>query len=215
MLGPDLATFITRVVVLLIAFPIHELAHAVSATYFGDHTPESQGRLTLNPLAHLDPMGTLMLVFAGFGWAKPVMVNEYALRRSSSWAWLVVALAGPLSNLVLAILGAIPFQLGLVSMFNTRGNGLFPTPAGFLLEFVYLNLLLMLFNLIPLAPLDGEKIAVELLPPPISTFFEQIRPYGVLILLGLLFIGPRIGLPVIQVMVGVPLELMFGLLIGM
>ena len=112
----DPATLIASIVVLLVAFPIHEFAHAWTATQFGDPTPEQYGRLTLNPLAHLDLMGSLLLLVAGFGWAKPVPVNPYLLRRRSSSALMWVALAGPMSNFLLAILGAIPFRLGLVSL---------------------------------------------------------------------------------------------------
>jgi Zn-dependent protease len=112
----DPATLIASIVVLLVAFPIHEFAHAWTATQFGDPTPEMNGRLTLNPIAHLDLMGSLLLLMAGFGWAKPVPVNPYLLRRRSSAALMWVSLAGPMSNLLLAILGAIPFRLGLVSL---------------------------------------------------------------------------------------------------
>jgi len=97
------SSIISSIVVLLVAFPIHEFAHAWTATQYGDDTPRQYGRLTLNPLAHLDLMGSLLLLVAGFGWAKPVPVNPYALQRRSPSAMMWVALAGPFSNLILAI----------------------------------------------------------------------------------------------------------------
>jgi membrane-associated protease RseP (regulator of RpoE activity) len=138
------------------------------------------GRLTLNPLVHLDPMGSLMLVFAGFGWAKSVEVNPYALSRRSPAAMMWVSLAGPTSNLLMAIIAAIPFQLGLVSLSNAfpvQGQ-IMPTLSMLLFEFVYINLILMLFNLIPIAPLDGEKIMYCLVSPSIQRYMDVIRPYG-------------------------------------
>src|SRR5512139_2451174 len=115
MLGLDPSTLICRIIVLLTAFSVHEFAHAWTANYFGDDTPRQNGRLTLNPLAHLDPIGSIVLLFAGFGWAKPVPVNPYALERRSPAALMWVSLAGPLSNLLMALIAAIPFRLGLIS----------------------------------------------------------------------------------------------------
>jgi Zn-dependent protease len=216
MLGLDPATLISSLVVLFIAFPIHELAHAWTATMFGDDTPRLMGRLTLNPLAHLDVMGSLLLIFAGFGWAKPVPVNPYALERRSPAALMWVSLAGPFSNLLLAILASIPFRLGLVSMsFSpTAGPGFLPTPDMVLTYFVYLNLLLMLFNLIPLAPLDGDKILAYFLPPNMSQVFDRIRPYGPMILLLLVVGGSFMGFNLIGEIIGPPMLLLLRLLVG-
>jgi Zn-dependent protease len=104
-----------------------------------------------------------------------------------------VSLAGPASNLMLAILAAIPLRMGLITPF-TGTSGLLPSPYSFMLQFIAINLLLMVFNLIPLAPLDGEKIAGYFFPPPMARFFDTIRPYGPMILLAILFVGPMIGL---------------------
>jgi Zn-dependent protease len=186
---PDI---IARVIVLLTAFSVHEFAHAWTANYFGDDTPGRYGRLTLNPLAHLDVMGSLMLIFVGFGWAKPVPVNPYALERRSPAAFMWVSLAGPISNLIMAVIAAIPFQLGLVSISDIyiSSNSLLPTIPFLLFEFVYINLILMLFNLIPLYPLDGEKVAQYFFPPAWADFLDRIRPYSSVILLVLVFLGP-------------------------
>jgi len=107
--------FISHIVVLLVAFPIHEFAHAWTANFFGDDTPRLAGRLTLNPLVHLDVLGSILLVVAGFGWAKPVPINPYVLSLRSSAAYMLVSLAGPASNFFMAVLAAVPFQLGLVT----------------------------------------------------------------------------------------------------
>lgn len=212
----DPATLIARVIVLLVAFTIHEFAHAWTATQFGDDTPGRYGRLTLNPIAHLDPIGSLMLVFAGFGWAKPVPVNPYALSRRSDSALMWVSLAGPLSNFLLAILAAIPFRLGLASMTDalTKSSTLIPTPSFLLMEFVWINLILMFFNLLPIAPLDGEKIAQYFLPPPWARTLEKIGPYGPIILVAVIMVGPRIGIDIFRWIILPPLQAIFGLLVG-
>ena len=115
MLGIPLDQLLARVIVLAIAFTVHEFAHAWTADHFGDDTPRINGRLTLNPLAHLDPIGSLLLLVAGFGWAKPVPVNPYALGKSSPLAMMWVSLAGPMSNFLMAILAAIPVRIALAS----------------------------------------------------------------------------------------------------
>lgn len=216
MLGLEPATLIARAITLVIAFTVHELAHALAATWFGDDTPRLNGRLTLNPLAHLDPMGSLLLLFAGFGWAKPTPVNPYALGRRSPAAMMWVSLAGPASNLLLAVLAAVPVQLGLVSLADAFGaqRSFLPTPAYLLMEFIYINLLLMLFNLIPLAPLDGDKIAEYFLPPNLARAFDAIRPYGPVILIVLVLVLPMVGIDFLGIVIGRPLQALFGLLVG-
>lgn len=213
--GMDLPTLIARVIVLLVAFTIHELAHAWTADRFGDMTPRMNGRLTLNPLAHLDPMGSLMLIVVGFGWAKPVPVNPYALERHSSAAPMWVSLAGPASNLLMAVLFAIPFQLGLVSptALNTAGQ-ILPSPGFLLFEFVYINLLLFLFNLIPISPLDGEKILYYLAPPSLARLLDNIRPYGPILLLVLVFAGSFAGFNILGTILGPPMKALLSVLIG-
>ena len=216
MLDLDFSTLIARIIVLLTAFSFHEFAHAWMADQFGDNTPRYNGRLTLNPMAHLDPLGSLMLVVAGFGWAKPVPVNPYVLRQRSPAALMWVALAGPMSNLLLAILGAIPFRFGLLSIeqaFFSSGS-LLPTLPQLLFEFIIINLVLMLFNLIPLAPLDGEKIADYFAPPSFSDFLTRIRPYGPMILMVLFIGGPYLGIDILGWIIGPALRFLFTALVG-
>jgi Zn-dependent protease len=207
------AVLISRLIILAIAFTVHEFCHALIADRFGDATPRQNGRLTLNPLSHIDPMGALMLLVAGFGWAKPVPVNPYILRRQSPAAMMWVSLAGPLSNFFLAVLGAIPFRLGLVNY--TASNAILPSLYQFLNQFIIINLALMLFNLIPIAPLDGEEILAYFLPPRWAQFFDKIRPYGPIILLVLVFLGPTLGIDLLNWIIGPPLIALRSLLLGL
>lgn len=213
MLNLTPAVLISRIVTLLIAFSVHEFAHAWSAYKFGDDTAARAGRLTLNPIAHLDIIGTLMLIVGGFGWAKPVPVNPYALQRKSSSALMLVSLAGPTSNMLLAILAAVPFRLGLVT-YSPGSSIFFPSVSDFLITFIIINISLLLFNLIPLAPLDGEKVLYGLLPPSGADFMDRIRPYGPLLLLALIMIGRVGGLDLLGALMGPPLTAIFRLLLG-
>ncbi len=218
MLGLDPPTLIARLIVLVITFTVHEFAHAWTATQLGDDTPRQYGRLTLNPLAHLDPIGSLMLLFAGFGWAKPVPINPYALHRNSSAGVMWVSLAGPFSNLLMAILGAIPFRMKLIDISSIQAapGGILPTASEVVYQFVIINLLLCLFNLIPLAPLDGEKIIDYFLPPSMAKIFEDIRPYGPMILIVLVLVLPSLlHVDIIGMIITPPLVAIFRLLVGM
>lgn len=201
-LTPDV--LITRIIALVIAFTVHEFAHAFVADRFGDDTPRSQGRLTLNPLVHLDPLGSLLLLVVGFGWARPVQINPYALERRSPAAPMLVALAGPASNLLMAIAAALPLRFGLVAFSVNFSGGWLPTGYELLSEFVFINLLLMIFNLIPIFPLDGEKVLQFFLPPSGKAFMENLRPYSMFILLGLIFLLPSIGVNLMQDLVFQP-----------
>lgn len=205
---------IAHLFVLLTAFVVHEFAHAVTANYFGDDTPRLNGRLTLNPLSHLDVMGSILLLVAGFGWAKPVPVNPYVLNRRSPAAFMLVALAGPMSNFLMAMAAAIPFRLGLISVYDaqlaiaTQESHILPTVPQLLYVFIYINLLLMLFNLLPIAPLDGEKIATFFVPAKWSQAMNAFRPFGPLILLAVVMLGG------FQYIIGPPLGYLMGILVG-
>ena len=194
MLGLTLPDLIARVVTLLVAFTAHEFAHALVATQLGDSTPRYYGRLSLNPLRHLDPLGSLLLVVVGFGWAKPVPVNPSNLRPSPRAGMGIVSLAGPLTNLLMACLGALPFALGLASPEFLPTTRVLPTPTFFLTQFVILNIVLAVFNLIPLSPLDGEKVVGSLLQGEAARSYEQFQRWGPVVLLGLLFVLPLVGL---------------------
>jgi len=191
LLNTSVSEILTYLLTLVIAITVHEFAHAKVADLFGDNTPRSNGRVTLNPLAHLDPIGSLMMIVAHFGWGRPVPVNPYVLNRRSSSALMWVSLAGPLSNFLLAVLAAVPLRLGLVSY--TSPSSFIPSSASFVSDFMFVNLFLMMFNLVPIAPLDGDKIAEYINPPSLARFLEVIRPYGSMILILLLFVVPLLG----------------------
>lgn len=178
-LGSFLREVLAAVPALLLALSFHEYAHGKVASLLGDPTPARQGRLTVNPLAHLDPLGTLLLVIAGFGWAKPVEINPFYFRGNRRRALVLVSLAGPLMNLVLAYLAAF----ALASW----------APAGYLralLSWLLLyNVLLAVFNLLPVPPLDGSKVVAGLLPPQAGQFFYQLESYGPFFLLLLVVTG--------------------------
>ncbi len=172
---------------------------------FGDETPRMYGRLSFNPLKHLDPLGALLFLFAGFGWAKPVPINPRNMSRRSGVMW--TSLAGPFSNFVLAIITAIPFRLGM----SLSGSDFI---SFFLLNFLSLNLVLLLFNLIPLAPLDGEKIAEYVWPPAWGGVLEKISRYGTVILLAVVFLLPYLGLDVLGAVLYPPMNNLARLLVG-
>ncbi|MCA9866874.1 MAG: site-2 protease family protein [Anaerolineales bacterium] len=207
----DIYTIIARIIVLLVAFTIHELAHAVTADYLGDPTPRRMGRITLNPLKHLDPFGTIMLIIAGFGWAKPVMVNPMNMRGNPRTSMAIVAIAGPLSNLVMAAIAAVFFRAGLVdtnSLF--LGNASSLSLANLLIQFLYINLALAFFNLIPVPPLDGSKILFAILPPELGYRLRPLEQYGFMILFLVVFLVPQ----VLNFLVWRPVEATAQLLLG-
>ena len=213
MFNLDPTTIITRILILIIALSVHEFSHAFVADRFGDTTPRDNGRLTLNPAAHLDLMGSLMLILVGFGWARPVPINPYVLNRRSPSAIMWVSFAGPLSNLALAFMAAILLRvIPLTLSFST--TSLLPSLTRFLVAFIQINLLLLFFNLIPLAPLDGEKIARYFFPPSWANFLDRIHPYGPMILMALLFLGPMVGIDIFGLVLVPVLNTISRLLIG-
>jgi Zn-dependent protease len=211
-----IATVISRVVTLLIAFTIHELAHAVVADRMGDHTARYAGRITLNPIKHLDPVGSLMLIVAGFGWAKPVPVNINNLRGNPRTGFAIVAIAGPLSNILMALIAAIPFRLGLLSIFDIDVIGILPNLSYLFWEFLFINVILAVFNMIPIPPLDGSRIMYAILPADLAYSFMQLERYGFLILMAIIFIPSFIpGVPdIIGNIIGGATNFIVGLLLG-
>ncbi len=199
----------TAIVTALIAgISFHEFSHAFVADTLGDGLPRSFGRVTLNPLAHLEPIGTVLLLVAGFGWGKPVPVNPNATRNPKQ-ALAMTAAAGPLSNFLVAAVAGLPLKLDLVPWlppfnpnvvnFLVRGHWTANQYIGLYLSSILLiSLILGVFNLIPIAPLDGFKVAVGILPRDLSRSFAQLEPWGPAILIALIALpfltGGRFGL---------------------
>jgi Zn-dependent protease len=196
MLNLSTPLIITRVITLIIALTVHEFAHAFVADRFGDDTPYIMGRLTLNPLKHLDVMGSLLLIVAGFGWAKPVQINPAKLRQHSRSALLWVSVAGPISNFFLACLAAIPLRFNLIP--SLPASTIFPSLSSFLINFFVINLVLMVFNLLPLPPLDGEKVLEFFLPEAWAGQYAKIKPYGPIVLLVIVFVLPYFNIDIIN-----------------
>jgi len=182
---PTLYEMLVIVPAVVLGLAFHEFAHALAADSLGDRTARYQGRLTLNPLAHVDAVGLVMLFLAGFGWARPVPVNPFNFRGDKKRGLLLVSLAGPAANLALAVLGAV-----VLGVFLGLGGGLALTPAArdVLLGIIRINAVLAVFNLLPVPPLDGSKILAGILPGR-QEWLYTLENYGVLILLVLLFTG--------------------------
>ncbi len=180
---PGLIAFVLLAATLVLAIGLHEYAHALAADLQGDRLPRAMGRLTLNPLRHLDPLGTVLILIAGFGWGKPVEFRPEAL-SSRRFGAAIVALAGPMMNVVLAIIGAFLYRLSLLG----------PDLAFldlFLEQFIVINALLAVFNLIPVPPLDGSRLLTIFLPPGKQGIIYFLDRYGFLIILAVVFLGPR------------------------
>lgn len=189
-----LASVIVVAIMLLVGFPVHEFAHALTAYRLGDGTAKLFGRLTLNPVAHFDPLGGILLAVSfigagfGFGWAKPTPVNPANLAGGRRGEALVAA-AGPLSNLVLAAAGALPLRYIL-------GDPELAAQIPFLVIqilylFVVINLVLMVFNLLPIPPLDGSKVLFAFLPPRLAWQYRPVlEQYGFVLLLLIFFLPP-------------------------
>ncbi len=185
--GSTIKQTIALAVVLVIAFSVHEFSHALVAYRLGDPTAKNAGRLTLDPRRHLDVLGSIMVLAVGFGWAKPVPVNPYNLRNGPKAGMAIVAAAGPVSNLFLALLAAVPIKLGIIDPIFY--SAYLPNPTELFSFFIYLNVVLVFFNLLPIAPLDGFRVLAGFLPYPTAATFLKLEPFGPLILLILIFLG--------------------------
>lgn len=165
---------------LIVGLSFHEFSHALVGDRLGDSTPRSQNRLSLNPRYHLDPLGSLMLVLAGFGWAKPVRINPFNLRFGPKVGMALVAVAGPLSNFLLAAALATPLRTGAVEVVSTRSLDQW-SPVNYLafllLYLVYINVILGVFNLLPIPPMDGSRVAM-LIPGEVGEFFQRMEREG-------------------------------------
>lgn len=217
-----LALILLLVPCLVIAIVFHEVAHGYAAKLLGDNTASERGRLTLNPIRHVDPVGTLIvpgaLALAGgpvFGWAKPVPVNKYRL-NNPRFGMMAVAAAGPLSNFVLAFLGAVALGLvwvngadfdtaqpGSPMLFSPEGDGLW-LMSGFYF-FILINLFLGLFNLLPIPPFDGSHLVGGLLPEKLRPYWERMQAFGIVLILGVIGYSWMFGTSWLLEVLGAPL----------
>ncbi len=186
----------------IIGLTIHEFSHAYVATRLGDPTARSMGRLTLNPIAHLDLFGTLMLVFAGFGWAKPVPVDANHL-RSPRRDMAFIAFAGPLSNVLLAMAVGVGLRLAYPDGFlSTQGGSAVATTMVWVaVQAVWINVILAAFNMIPIPPLDGSRILAGIVPEHWNRGYEQFERIGPMLLLGLVLLASFSGISIFSKLV--------------
>ena len=215
-----LAALIVVAIMLLVGFPVHEFSHALAAYRLGDSTARFMGRLSLNPVVHFDPMGGILLAITfigsqgtfGFGWAKPTPVNPRNL-EGGRYGEAIVAAAGPISNLVLAIAAAIPLRYILSDL--TLVDQIPTLLLQVLYLFVVINLVLMIFNLFPIPPLDGSKVLFAFLPPQVAWRWRPIlEQYGFILLFLIFFILPAVGMPIGTRIVGEVINALLGFLLG-
>jgi Zn-dependent protease len=208
----SIASLITSAIVLLVAMTIHEFAHNYVGYKMGDPTPRDMGRLTLNPFVHINWIGWLMWVFIGFGILGSAPISEYRM-RDRRWGYLAAVAAGPLANLALAVISAVPFWLGMRP--DTPGpRDFLPSIPALLTAMVYWNILLFLFNLLPVFPLDGWHILRKLLPPDMAYTLEKYQQQVFYVFIGLIFLSflsPRFN--ILGYIISPPLNFLLNLLL--
>lgn len=214
LLNPSIGLIIALALIIFVALPFHEFAHALAAFRLGDGTAKLFGRLTLNPLAHIDPLGAILIVLVGFGWAKPTPVNPLNLqggRRGEA----IVAFAGPASNLVLAAAAALPLRYIIATDISVP-----EMVSSTLIVFVQINLLLLIFNLVPIPPLDGSKVLFAFMDRRTEMQWRPVlEQYGFIILIAVAFLPllpggqsilsvvfTRVADPLFELLVGVSLR---------
>lgn len=214
----DIKTLLINVPITLIALTLHELAHGWVSGKLGDPTPKRDGRMTLNPMAHLDLVGTLLMILTGFGWAKPVMVNPmYYKDRKKGMA--LVGIAGPITNVLLAFVGMMLYALSLVVCFKLGVSQAVTSTVSYIAQlFVVRNLCFAVFNLIPIPPLDGSRVLFAFLPDRIYyniMRYEQYLYFGLILLIATnvldtpLAIAQTAVIGFFENIVSVPLNLIF------
>ncbi|MBK7894305.1 MAG: site-2 protease family protein [Anaerolineaceae bacterium] len=204
-------TAISFILIAVLAFAYHEFAHAIVADRLGDPTPRQYGRITLNPIPHLDRTGLILLLIIGFGYAF-TPINPRYLRGNPRTSHAIVAIAGPLMNLLFALAMGLPIRLGLVDV-QAPGQ-ILPSVYSFLAFGVYFNLLLFAFNMIPIPPLDGFTILLGILPPDMAYRLESLRQYSQIIFLGVFFLLPAVGINIAFQVIGPVISFFYPLFLG-
>ncbi len=204
----DIQRILLLVPVALLALTVHEYSHGLVADKLGDNTARLQGRLTLNPLAHLDIIGTILIFLVGFGWAKPVPVNMRNLKDPQR-DMMLIALAGPASNLLMALIAGMVLRSWHPD-FSSNAAPLMIIVLQLLKLSIVINVALAVFNMIPLPPLDGSRVVYGLLPYDKAITYSKIEPYGVMILFGLFFFGGQVFSSVLWY----PISFIIGIITG-
>ena len=190
----DPQLFAAFLIAVIIGITFHEFSHAAVASLQGDQTARSQGRLTLNPISHLDPLGSIALMVAGFGWGRPVPVTPSRL-RSGRLGHVLVGLAGPAANFVVALVAAVGLRIAYPTAGTTFDVGF---TVILLSMIVTINVVLGVFNLLPIPPLDGSTLLSIALPPSRQNIVAFLNQYGIFLLLGLLILAPNLLTPIFQ-----------------
>lgn len=197
----DPQTLVLLIPVILFALTVHEYAHGMVAYRLGDPTAKHAGRLTLNPLSHLDPVGTIMLFLVGLGWAKPVPVDpRYFANPKRDMLW--VALAGPAANMGLALLSGLIIRFITSDPSAYLSGALGPILISMMVRSLQINLMLAVFNMLPVPPLDGSKIMYSLLPAQYAHWNYNLERYGPMVLLGLVMMGMLTGFSILWLFIG-------------
>ena len=200
-------------IAIVIGISLHEFAHALVAYRLGDLTPLRDGRVTINPLAHFDIFGTLLIVLVGFGYGRPVLVNPYNFRMDRRMGMALVAIAGPITNIIIAVVFGLALRMLIGVWENSASQGLLVVITIFDI-IVRLNLALAIFNMIPFPPLDGSKVLLALLPGDLAyrveQFYVQTQQYGLILIMLIFWFGGRFIGPIISG----PANALYGLIVG-
>jgi Zn-dependent protease len=208
---------------LLIALTIHEASHALAAMLLGDPTPKEMGRLSLNPFAHLDPWGALMILLVGLGWGRPVMIKAENLKPGPQIGMALVGIAGPLSNLLLALFASVPLRFHWVSLLPERFIEIEFLPAEWqffsigrvILYLVFISIGLTVFNLIPISPLDGSRLWQMLLPAPMYQRLARVELVGLVIVIALILSDRFLETNILMNVLAPPIRFLWWLFVGM
>jgi Zn-dependent protease len=197
MRGLSPQALIQSIIIIVISLTVHEFAHSLMAIALGDETPRKQGRLTLNPLAHLDLVGFILLVVAGFGWAKPVQINPANLKKPRRDE-ILISIAGPFSNILFAMLGVVIVWtvLSTHALVSTAANSAF---GGFMVQFVAINVSLAIFNMIPIPPLDGSHLVTVFLSRMNATVAATYFRYGSFALLAVIILQSVLRIEILPI----------------